>query len=178
MALNKKLLARALREYSIFKSHTRIKNYTYIVIIDYSIHSSKKRLFVYDRRKKKVIRSHHVAHGINTSDPRKPGLAVRFSNKNMSKCSNVGCLVTGSTYYGKYGKSLNLHGLEKGINNNCFRRRIVFHKSKYVTDKFINRVGYAGRSWGCPAMDPAIFNSFRDLVAGGTFCYFNGKRMK
>jgi hypothetical protein len=175
--LKPELLKIAKEAYHDHKAHKRVKKHRYIIIIDYTIHSSKKRLFLYDRKKKKVVRSHHVAHGINSSDPRNPGRAIRFSNRNMSKCSNVGCLVTGGTYYGKYGKSLNIHGLHKGLNDNCFRRRIVFHRSNYVTDRFINSTGYAGRSWGCPAMDPAIFASFRDLVAGGTFCYFNGKRI-
>jgi hypothetical protein len=175
--LEDKLLKIALDEYRKFRHHKRVKKHRYIVIIDYTIHSAYKRLFVYDRKTKKVVREHHCAHGINSSSSRDPGIAVRFSNKNMSKCSNVGCLVTGGTYWGKYGKSLNIHGLEKGINDRCFRRRIVFHRSNYVTDAFINRVGYAGRSWGCPAMDPAIFSSFRDLVAGGTFCYFNGRKV-
>lgn len=178
MPLKTRLLELAKNEFHKYRNHPKVKKQRYIVIIDYTIHSSRKRLFVYDRDQDRVVRSHHVAHGINSSDPRDPGKAIRFSNKNMSKCSNVGALVTGGTYWGRYGKSLNIHGLEKGINNNAFRRRIVFHKSNYVTDNFIRRTGYAGRSWGCPAMDPAIFNSFRDLVAGGVFCYFNGKRIK
>ena len=111
MPLKSKLLDIALAEYKKHSAHHKVKRSDIIIITDYTIHSSKKRLFVYDRRSKKVIRSHHCAHGINSSDPRNPGKAIRFSNKNMSKCSNVGALVTGGTYWGKYGKSLNIHGL-------------------------------------------------------------------
>lgn len=173
--LTQELLNKALKGYEKYKNHKKVKKHNCMIIIDYTQHSSRRRLFVVNLHTKKVVRMHHVAHGVNTASDVDPGYAVRFSNRVMSKCSNIGYLVTGGTYYGKYGKSLNIHGLEPGKNNNCFRRRVVFHKSKYVTDRYIAWRGMAGLSWGCPAMDPAIFDSFRDLVAGGTFCYFHGQ---
>lgn len=185
MRMNPKLLEYALAKFAEFKSHKKIKNYRYIIIVDYSIHSSRKRLFVYDRKVKIIIRSHHVAHGINSSAFREPGKAVKFSNKNMSKCSSIGAVATGGVYIGRFGRSVNLHGLEPGINNNMFKRRIVMHHSKYVNDDFIDRHGYIGRSWGCLAVDKAIWHKksrqggpLIDLVKNGVFCYLSDGNIK
>jgi len=153
--------------YEKFKSQV---NKDYMVYIDYSLPSYKKRLFVYDLNKKEVIREHHVAHGTKSTGS-SPEISNRFSNLLGSRQSSLGAMRTGKVYYGKYGKSLRLHGLEKGINNLVYLRSIVVHPSNYVTDEYIQAHGYAGRSWGCLAVDPSISSSLIDLIKEGTLVY-------
>jgi len=171
--LKQNILEKAKDAFAEFKSHPKVKNYRYIIIVDYTIHSRHKRLFVYDRGERKVIRSHHCAHGRGSSSPSNTGKAVNFSNTIMSKCSSIGPAVTGGVYYGKYGRSLNLHGLVPS-NDNMFIRRIVLHKSKYVTDQYIAYAGRCGQSWGCLSVDPAIKESLIDLIKNGVFIYLYG----
>lgn len=165
------LIEKALASYKKYKNKT--SNDKVIGIIDYTLHSSKKRFFVYDLKTNKIIRSHHTAHGSGSANPKNKGYAIKFSNVNMSKCSSIGAAVTGVYYNGKYGRSLKLHGLEP-TNSNLYSRSVVIHKSLYVTDKYIAQVGRCGLSWGCPAVDPAIKDSLLDILPKGTFIYMYG----
>jgi hypothetical protein len=78
-------------------------------------------------------------------------VATFFSNTMGSKMSSLGVYHTQATYNGKYGYSLRLLGQES-TNSNAFERAIVMHPAIYVSDS----EGRAGRSWGCPALDPKI----------------------
>ncbi len=159
-ALNKALLAA--------RAHTY--DGEYLVIVDFTQPSYKKRFFVYSMVDKKIIREHHCSHGSGSAG-RDPAYCDKFSNVNMSKKSSLGSMKTGGVYYGKHGRSLKLHGLEEGVNNNVYSRSIVIHSARYVTDNYILKNGRAGCSWGCFALDPAICNDVIDLVKGGTFLY-------
>lgn len=117
-----------------------------------------------------VISTHHVAHGVGSSNPKDRAYAIKFSNVNMSKCSSVGAYITSETYYGKHGRSRRLIGLDN-TNDNAYTRSIVLHASEYVTDGYIRAVGRAGQSWGCPALDPAIANYIIDSLPEGSFLY-------
>lgn len=165
------LIEKALKSYN--KHKDRVTNHNVIGIIDYTQHSKYKRFHVYDLKEKKIIRSHHTAHGTGSADPKNKGKAVKFSNVNMSKCSSIGAAITGVYYSGKYGRSLKLHGLES-TNSALYSRSVVIHKSLYVTDEYIARVGRCGLSWGCPAVDPAIKDSLLDILPKGTFIYMYG----
>lgn len=165
-----------------FKTHSKsIKNKKIMVIIDFSKPSNEKRLFVINPKTKKILRSHHVAHGSRSncvygaSAGRSPkAYSCYFSNKIGSRKSCLGAMVTGKVYtWGKRYPSklkLKLHGLEKS-NSNAFVRAIVMHSSNYVTDAYIARNGRAGNSWGCPAVDPAIADSLIELIKDGVFIY-------
>lgn len=158
-----------------FKAHSKsIKNKKIMVVIDFSKHSKEKRLFVINPRTKKILRSHHVAHGSRSNCVYDRAYACYFSNKIGSRKSCLGAMVTGKVY--TWGKrfptknKLKLHGLEKS-NSNAFVRAIVMHSSNYVTDAYIARNGRVGNSWGCPAVDPAIADSLIELIKDGVFIY-------
>ena len=53
--------------------------------------------------------------------------ATKFSNTNDSHQSSLGLMRTGETYYGSYGYSLRLDGLEDGYNDAVRSRAIVIH---------------------------------------------------
>lgn len=179
MSINQKILEAAEESFNKHWNNPKLKEKNFITIVDLGVHSSKKRLYVYDWVKKKVIRSHHVAHG-QGSDWNNTGYAHDFSNRNMSKKSAKGGYITGKTY--RWGKrfptpnKLKLHGLDK-TNNNAFSRAVVMHSSAYVTNGTIRRTGKVGRSWGCPAVDPAIAEDLIDMLKEGSFLYINSSRM-
>lgn len=154
-----KAIKKALQEY---KKYSNLRD-DYIVVVNMDEPSYRKRLHVYDLKKKKVIRDHHVSHGKNSANPYNKAMATKFSNKENSHQSSLGAMKTAETYNGKYGYSLKLDGLEKQ-NSNVRRRYIVIHPADYVTDRFILSNGRAGLSWGCPATDPAISKSLIDLI--------------
>ncbi|MFD0963430.1 murein L,D-transpeptidase catalytic domain family protein [Pseudofulvibacter geojedonensis] len=143
--------SQAIKGYSKLEATGRIKNKT-LTIIDFSLHSSKKRLWVLDMQTHKVLFNTVVAHGRNT------GLefAKYFSNTNNSNQSSLGFYITGETYYGKNGLSMFLDGQEKGFNNNARKRYVVFHGAKYANPDFVKRNGRLGRSLGCPAVPTAV----------------------
>lgn len=138
-----------------------IPNHAYVTIIDFSLHSSKKRLFLFDLANGKLER-HLTSHGAG-SDANNDGYAESFSNIPNSKQSSLGFYLTLSTYSGKHGYSLRIRGLESS-NSNAEDRAIVIHPADYVQEKN----NYAGRSWGCPALDPSISKSVIDKIKSGS----------
>lgn len=162
----------AYLSYSQYKD--KVKNNQYMLVVDFSQPSYKKRMYLVEIDTGIVVREHHVAHGAGSSDPKNIAYAVSFSNKNNSHKSSIGALITGDVYYGKHGKSCRLIGLEPGVNDNVYRRAIVLHPSNYVTDDYILGTGRAGCSFGCLACDPKISSSLIDMVKSGTFVYCFG----
>lgn len=143
----------AVKGYLKLQSQGKIENET-LTIIDFSLSSKAKRLWVLDMTSNKVLFNTVVAHGRNTGGE----FATNFSNKNNSNQSSLGFYITDNTYYGKNGLSLFLDGQEKGINDNARKRYVVFHGAKYANPDFAKRQGRLGRSLGCPAV-PTAFNT-------------------
>lgn len=117
-------------------------------VIDYSLPSNAKRLWIFDLKAKKLLFYTYVSHGIKTGER----ASLFFSNKYNSKASSIGIYKTSEAYYGREGISLRLDGLERNFNDNANNRAIVMHGGWYVEEPFIKRYGRAGRSWGCPAV--------------------------
>jgi hypothetical protein len=138
-----------------------------ITIADFSQASNQKRLYVIDLENYRLLYHTWVAHGRNSGRD----MASVFSNKMSSNKSSPGFYITGDTYKGSNGFSLKLQGMEKGINDNATKRAIVVHGANYVSEKFIDRCGYLGRSQGCPAVDSRISSDLINEIKGGT-CLF------
>jgi hypothetical protein len=119
-----------------------------LTIIDFTLSSKNKRMWIIDLNEMKVLYTSLVAHGRNSGDE----FATKFSNSPESYQSSLGFYLTGSTYVGTHGLSLFLDGIEPGINNNARSRAIVMHGADYVSENFIRRFGYLGRSFGCPSI--------------------------
>jgi hypothetical protein len=110
----------------------------------------------------------HVAQGKNSGAV----YATRFSNTPGSLESSPGIFTTTThQYIGEHGESLRVRGLEQGINNNVYNRAVVIHPAWYVTPHFIKQNGYAGRSWGCFAVNPAHVDQFIHTVQGGSVLF-------
>ncbi|MCH9717167.1 MAG: murein L,D-transpeptidase catalytic domain family protein [Gammaproteobacteria bacterium] len=128
------------------KSHTY--HHQILSVIDYSLPSNQKRLWVFDLRENRMLFHTYVAHGITSGTL----LSNQFSNKHNSKASSLGIYKTTQAYYGRHGLSLRLAGLEEGFNDHARGRAVVMHSAWYVNEEFIGKYGRPGRSWGCPAI--------------------------
>jgi len=133
-----------------------------LTIIDYSLPSNERRLWVFDLNTKTLLFHTFVAHGIRSGYL----LSDYFSNIHNSKASSIGVYNTEKSYYGRHGLSLRLDGLERSFNDNASNRAIVMHGAWYVEEGFIKKYGRAGRSWGCPAVPKnltrLIINTIKD----------------
>ncbi len=138
-----------------------------ITVIDYSLPSSEKRLWVIDLSSNKLLFHEHVAHGSGSGG----NSATDFSNTSNSHKSNIGLMKTAETYSGKHGYSLELDGLESGWNGNARGRAIVIHAADYVSESFIRANGRLGRSWGCPALNPSVSRKVIDTIKGGSLVF-------
>ena len=119
-----------------------------LAVIDYSLPSTQKRLWVFDVAHDRVMFNEHVAHGSGTGD----NLARRFSNEDGSHAASLGLFRTAETYQGGNGYSLRLDGLDAGFNDRARSRAIVMHGAWYVNPDLIRTQGRLGRSQGCPAL--------------------------
>lgn len=145
------IFTKAFEGYVTLESQGKIKN-NILTIIDFSLSSTKERMWVIDMLNKKVVLQTLVSHGIKSGKE----FAKSFSNQNESFKSSLGFFLTGETYIGKHGISLKLDGLEFGLNDKARERAVVIHGAEYVSKKLANKQGYLGRSQGCPAVATAI----------------------
>jgi hypothetical protein len=133
-----------------------------LTIIDYSLPSNEKRLWIFDLLNKRLLFHTYVSHGIKSGTL----FTSQFSNKYNSKATSIGVYSTEQTYFGRDGISLRLDGLDRGFNDNAANRSIVMHGGWYVDEGFIKKYGRAGRSWGCPAvpnkLSKSIINTIKD----------------
>ncbi len=143
---------------------------TTLTVIDYSKPSTEKRLFVFDLRTHALLYAELVAHGQGSGDK----FATQFSNQPNTHESSLGLFVAEDTYIGKNGYSLRLNGLDQGFNDRALERAIVMHGAPYVSPAAISAQGRLGRSWGCPALRPAIAREVIDRVKRGglIFAYY------
>lgn len=142
-----------------------------LTIVDFTKPSTVERMFVIDLDSNKILLSSHVSHGKGSGDL----YAQSFSNKDGTYKSSPGFFLTGNIYDGINGASLELHGLEKGINDNARRRNIVVHGATYASPKFIIGNGRLGRSKGCLAVPFAVNKNLINTVEGGTVFYVHIK---
>lgn len=113
-----------------------------LTVIDYSLPSSEKRLWIIDLESERVIFSDQVAHGAGSG-----GLVpTRFSNTPNSHMSSLGLIEPLFEFQASSGRALRLRGLEPGINDNIYDREIIVHPSTYIGN------GRTGRSQGCQAV--------------------------
>ncbi len=142
-----------------------------LTVIDYSLPSTQKRLWIIDLRQQKILLHTVVAHGRNSGAL----LAEKFSNRPESYQSSLGFFQTGEAYQGKHGYSLRLDGLEAGINDQARARAIVIHGADYAKETVAATAGRLGRSLGCPAVPPDLSTPLIKLIKEGSLLFIYGK---
>lgn len=161
--INLQVLRLSLQAYN----HARelgMDNKQLLTIIDYSKPSTQRRLWVVDLKSSRVLFNTWVTHGKMSGEL----MATSFSNQPGSLKSSIGVFLTEDSYTGGNGYSLRLQGLERGINDNAYRRDIVVHGAWYADPSIISRYGEIGRSWGCPAVKPDLAAPIVDTIKDNT----------
>ena len=126
-------------------------------MVDYSKSINEERLYVVNTKTSKIEMSSIVSHGVYSGKE----YATDFSNVKDSYKSSLGAYLTENTYYGHYGYSLVLKGLDK-TNSNAKKRKIIFHSTKIMQTKW---------SWGCFSLPEKNTRKIIDMIKGGCLVY-------
>jgi hypothetical protein len=141
----------------------------YLYFVDLGLDNRTPRGWVFDMARLELVEGPFpVAHGSGSS-PARDGVPTRFSNEPGSHASSLGLYVAKETYTfrGRAGGTpytsigLRLRGESGRFNDAALARRIVANGAPYVT------ATSAGRSEGCPAMEPARADRLLPLLANG-----------
>jgi len=97
-------------------------NQKYTILVDYSIPSGKKRLFIYNLHTDRINKKFLVAQGDGCLP--KNGNPT-FSNEIGSNCSSLGIAVLGGRDYSKWGINVKYWLDGKSNTNSNFRKRVV-----------------------------------------------------
>lgn len=145
----------------------------FLYFVDYGLASTTPRGYVFDMDLLKVVDGPFmVAHGRGSSVS-KYGIPTRFSNASGSNATSLGLYLAQETYafHGKaggrnYGSiGLKLQGVSDGYNDNARARKVVAHGAPYVTPT------KAGRSEGCPAMEPSRARKLLPILSNGALVF-------
>lgn len=162
--LNPKALSYAVKGYNWAEAKGQVKNNKILTIVDFSLPSDQKRLWLVNLNTNKVILNSYTTHGKNSGFKN----AIKFSNRDDTEKSSIGVFKIVDPYIGHHGLSLHIKGLEKGINDNAAKRDIVIHPAYYASEKFVKANHRAGRRWGCFALDPSLSKKFINLTKNGS----------
>lgn len=146
----------------------RISNRRLMAIADFSTGSGTPRFHLYDLITGDTT-TLLVSHG-KGSDPNHSGWVQQFSNVPGSEATSEGAYLVGDTYYGKYGESRRLIGLEPQ-NDQAENRAIVIHPAWYVSQSIAEQQGKVGRSQGCFAFSFDDIGQVLARVAPGSLLY-------
>lgn len=165
--LSKEAFTYAMKGFHSLLQSGKIQKDNILSILDFSLPSGKKRLFVIDLTLGQLVFNTYASHGKNSGKI----IPTDFSNEEESNKTSLGFYITGNTYNGKHGCSLRLEGEEQGINSNAASRGIVVHGAAYVNEALANKQGFIGRSQGCPALPAKISKSVINKIKEGS-CLF------
>ena len=169
----REVLRLAVRAYRCAQRDGRIQR-PRLTVVDYSLPSTRPRLWVIDLERRQVLHNELVAHGEGSGQT----MAVAFSNETGSHQSSLGLFRTANPYVGRFGYSLHLEGLEPGINDRARERAIVVHGFDRVSRAIAAQSGTIGTSWGCLALPQDSAPQIIDSIAGGSaiFAYYPDPR--
>lgn len=141
-------------------------NTSYCILVDFSLHSGKKRMFVYDLKNDSILASGMVSHGCGSSPWGADVTRSKpvFSNEHESHCSSIGKYKIGKRGYSSWGINVNykLHGLE-ATNSNAYDRIIVLHSWEEIPNDEVYPAG-TPEGWGCPAVSNDFMSYLDSLL--------------
>jgi hypothetical protein len=162
-------LESAFRSYFAYKAaHPEEVRKPLLYFVDYGLPNTAKRGYVFDMKQMRIVDGPFtVAAGRGSAA--KDGVPTRFSNASGSNATSLGLNVAKSIYdftgksagrrYSSLG--LRLMGVSTGFNDQALARGVVAHGAPYVTSS------KAGRSEGCPAMEPERAERLLPKLADG-----------
>jgi len=162
-------LESAFRSYFAYKAaHPDEVRKPFLYFVDYGLPNTAKRGYVFDMESMRVVDGPFTVAAGRGSAP-KNGVPTRFSNASGSNATSLGLYVAKSVYdfrgkaAGKPYSSLGLRlmGVSTGFNDRALARGVVAHGAPYVT------ATKAGRSEGCPAMEPGRAQRLLPKLADG-----------
>lgn len=160
----------AFDSYFAFKTaHADMVKKPYLYFVDYGLPATTPRGYVFDMDALRIVDGPFmVAHGRGSAQ-NSEGIPTRFSNAFGAATTSLGLYVaqeiysftghTGGQAYSSVG--LKLAGVSTGFNDNARARGVVAHGAPYVT------ATRAGRSEGCPALEPARAQKLLPKLANG-----------
>jgi hypothetical protein len=139
-----------------------VNNKNFVTIIDFNKSINEERLYLVDIHKRNIVLKTIVSHALKTGNIQNGFLyAENFSNVLHSNKSSLGAYLTKNTYYGRFGYSLVLKGLDK-TNSIAEKRKIIFHSNKKMRSKW---------SWGCFSTHDTINTKLINIIKNGTLVY-------
>ena len=166
-------LASAFRSYFAYKTaHPNDVRKPYLYFVDYGQPATAKRGYVFDMQKLQIVDGPFTVAAGRGSAP-DGGVPTRFGNTSGSSKTSLGLYVTKALYAftGHSGGrayssvAMRLDGVSKGFNDRALARGVVAHGAPYVTPS------KAGRSQGCPAMEPARAQRLLPKLAEGALVF-------
>lgn len=137
-----------------------------LTVIDYTLPSTARRLWVVELGTGAVLMNEYVAHGSRSGGT----WATSFSNRTGSKRSSLGTFITAGSYAGVRGIARRLVGLEPGINDHALQRGIVIHGTPGVSAARALS-GKLGRTEGCPAVPRESARRLINLLGEGSVVF-------
>jgi L,D-transpeptidase-like protein len=172
-------LEMAFKAYFSYKSaHGEKVRKPYLYYVDYGLPATTPRGYVFDMAALKVVDGPFmVAHG-RGSAPAGAGVPTRFGNRMGAATTSLGLYLAQETYAfvghtgGKAYRSvgLRLAGLSGKFNSAARARGVVAHGAPYVT------ASKAGRSEGCPAIEPARAQRLLPKLSNGSLVFLFSPR--
>ncbi len=167
-------LESAVRSYLAFQeAHPEDVKKPYLYFVDFGLPGNTPRGYVFDMKDLSLVDGPFtVAHGRGSA---KSGNVVpsKFSNRNGSAATSLGLYVAQELYKftgkaaGKRYTSVGMRmaGVSGSYNDAARERGVVAHGAPYVTAKG------AGRSEGCPAVEPARAEKLLPLLSNGALVF-------
>lgn len=145
----------------------------YLYFVDFGLGNLEPRGYVFDMEALRLVEGPFTVAAGSGSGSDDRGVPVEFSNREGSNATSLGLFVTRGTYdfsgksNGRAYRSIGLRmdGVSDGFNDAALERGVVIHGAPYVT------AGRAGKSQGCPAMEPERAERLLPALAGGSLVF-------
>lgn len=138
--------------------HRKGFNENLCFLINMSLPSGQNRFFVYNLKTDSLQAEGLVAHG-NCFGYLPEG--SWYSNVVGSGCTSLGKYKIGIHYYGKFGYSYKLLGLDSS-NNNAFERTVVLHAHSCIPETEVG--DEICQSNGCPMVSPNFLAQLKKII--------------
>lgn len=145
----------------------------FLYFVDFGLGNEERRGYVFDMMNLRLIEGPFTVAAGSGSGSDERGVPQEFSNRPGSNATSLGLFVTTETYAFS-GKSngvpyrsigLRMEGVSDAFNDAAAMRGVVIHGAPYVTP------GRAGRSEGCPAMEPERAERLLPMLGTGSLVF-------